>query len=52
MMVVAATAVLLACTKGGDRKDGEEGTGPEPQHAGADTMTLRVVGDAADGTLI
>ena len=49
MMVVAATAVLLACTKGGDRKDGEEGTGPEPQHAGADTMTLRVVGDAADG---
>ena len=52
MMVVAATAVLLACTKGGDRKNGEEGTGPEPQHAGADTMTLRVVGDAADGTLI
>ena len=52
MMVVAATAVLLACTKGGDRKNGEEGTGPEPQHAGADTMTLRVVGDGENGTLI
>lgn len=52
MMVVAATAVLLACTKGGDQKNGEEDAGPEPQHAGADTMTLRVVGDGENGTLI
>ena len=52
MMVVAATAALLACTKGGDKNNGDDGVTPEPQHAGADTMTLRVVGDAADGTLI
>ena len=46
MMVVAATAALLACTKGGDKNNGDDGVTPEPQHAGADTMTLRVVGDA------
>lgn len=53
MMVVAVTAALLACTKGGrDNEDGNDTSNPEPQYAGADTMTLRVVGDAADGTLI
>lgn len=53
MMVVAVTAALLACTKGGhDNEDGNDTPDPEPQYAGADTMTLRVVGDASDGTLI
>ena len=52
MMVVAATAALLACTKGGDKNNGDDGVTPEPQHAGADTMALRVVGDGEDGTLI
>ncbi len=51
MMVVAMTAALLACTKGG-RENENDGVDPEPQHAGADTMTLRVVGDALDGTLV
>ena len=46
MMVVAVTAALLACTKGGrDNEDGNDTPNPEPQYAGADTMTLRVVGD-------
>lgn len=53
MMVVAVTAALLACTKGGhDNEDGNDTPDPEPQYAGADTMTLRVVGDASDGTLV
>lgn len=53
MMVVAVTAALLACTKGGrDNEDGNDTPDPEPQYVGADTMTLRVVGDGADGTLI
>ena len=53
MMVVAVTAALLACTKGGrDNEDGNDTPDPEPQYAGADTMTLRVVGDGEDGTLI
>ncbi len=52
IMVVAATAALLACTKGGDKNNGDDGVTPEPQHAGADTMALRVVGDGEDGTLI
>ena len=52
MMVVAATAALLACTKGGDKNNGDDGVTPEPQHAGADTMALRVVGDGEAGTLI
>ena len=51
MMVVAVTAALLACTKGG-REDENDGVDLEPQHAGADTMTLRVVGDASSGTLV
>ena len=51
MMVVAVTAALLACTKGG-REDENDGVDLEPQHAGADTMTLRVVGDASDGMLV
>ena len=53
MMVVAVTAALLACTKGGhDNEDGNDTPNPEPQYAGADTMTLRVVGDGENGTLI
>ena len=53
MMVVAVTAALLACTKGGrDNEDGNDTSNPEPQYAGADTMTLRVVGDGENGTLI
>lgn len=53
MMVVAVTAALLACTKGGrDNEDGNDMPDPEPQYAGADTMTLRVVGDGENGTLI
>ncbi len=53
MMVVAVTAALLACTKGGrDNEDGNDTPDPEPQYAGADTMTLRVVDDGEDGTLI
>ena len=53
MMVVAVTAALLACTKGGrDNEDGNDTPDPEPQYAGADTMTLRVVGDGENGTLI
>ena len=51
MMLVAMTAALLACTKGG-RENENDGVDLEPQHAGADTMTLRVVGDASDGTLV
>ena len=51
MMLVAVTAAFLACTKGG-REDENDGVDLEPQHAGADTMTLRVVGDASDGTLV
>ena len=51
MMVVAVTAALLACTKDG-RENENDDVEIEPQYAGADTMTLRVVGDAADGTLI
>lgn len=53
MMVVAATAALLACTKGGrDDEKEPDSTDPEQQYAGADTMTLRVVGGGADGTLV
>ena len=53
MMVVAVTAALLACTKGGhDNEDENDTPNPEPQYAGADTMTLRVVGDGENGTLI
>lgn len=53
MMVVAVTAALLACTKGGrDNEDGNDTPDPEPQYVGADTMTLRVVGDGENGTLI
>ena len=53
MMVVAVTAALLACTRGGrDNEDGNDTPNPEPQYAGADTMTLRVVGDGENGTLI
>ena len=53
MLVVAVTAALLACTKSGRNNENEpDSTDPEPQYAGADTMTLRVVGDGADGTLI
>ena len=53
MMVVAVTAALLACTKGGrDNEEGNDMPDPEPQYAGADTMTLRVVGDGENGTLI
>lgn len=53
MMVVAVTAALLACTKGGrDNEGGNDTPDPEPQYAGADTMTLRVVGDGENGTLI
>ena len=51
MLAVALSAALLACAKGG-REMEEDGGGPEPQYAGADTMTLRVVGDGADGTLV
>lgn len=51
MMLVAVTAAFLACTKGG-RENENDGVDLEPQHAGADTMTLRVVGDASDGTLV
>ena len=53
MMVVAVTAALLACTKGGrDNEDENDTPNPEPQYVGADTMTLRVVGDGENGTLI
>ena len=53
MMVDAGTAALLACTKGGrDNEDGNDTPNPEPQYAGAETMTLRVVDDGEDGTLI
>ena len=53
MMVVAVTAALLACTRGGrDNEDGNDTPNPKPQYAGADTMTLRVVGDGENGTLI
>lgn len=53
MMVVAVTAALLACTKGGrDNEEGNDMPDPEPQYAGVDTMTLRVVGDGENGTLI
>ena len=46
-------SALLACTKGGrDNEDGNDTPDPEPQYAGADTMTLRVVGDGENGTLI
>ena len=51
MMIVAVTAALLACTKDG-RENENDSVEMEPQYVGADTMTLRVVGDAADGTLI
>ena len=51
MMVVAVTAALLACTKGG-RENENDDVEIEPQYAGADTMTLRVVDDGEDGTLI
>ena len=51
MMVVAVTAALLACTKDG-RENENDDVEIEPQYAGADTMTLRVVGDASSGTLI
>lgn len=51
MMVVAVTAALLACTKDG-RENENDDVEIGPQYAGADTMTLRVVGDASDGTLI
>ena len=51
MMLVAVTAAFLACTKGG-RENENDGVDLEPQHAGADTMTLRVVGDASSGTLV
>ena len=51
MMVVAVTAALLACTKDG-RENENDDVEIEPQYVGADTMTLRVVGDASDGTLI
>lgn len=53
MMVVAVTAALLACTKGGhDNEDGNDTPDPEPQYAGADTMTLRVVGSGEGGILV
>ena len=53
MMVVAVTAALLACTKGGrDNEDGNDTPDPKPQYVGADTITLRVVGDGENGTLI
>lgn len=52
MMVVAVTAALLACTGGRDNEDGNDTPDPEPQYVGADTITLRVVGDGEDGTLI
>lgn len=51
MMVVAVTAALLACAKDG-RENENDDVEIEPQYAGADTMTLRVVGDASSGTLI
>ncbi len=51
MMVVAVTAALLACTKDG-RENENDDVEIEPQYAGADTMTLRVVDDGEDGTLI
>ena len=36
MMVVAVTAALLACTKGGrDNEDGNDTPDPEPQYVGA-----------------
>ena len=37
---------------GHDNEDGNDTPNPEPQYAGADTMTLRVVGDGENGTLI
>ena len=53
MMVIAVTAALLACTKGGrDNEDGNDTPDPESQYVGADTMTLRVVGDGEGGMLI
>lgn len=51
MMIVAVTAALLACTKDG-RENENDSVEMEPQYVGADTMTLRVVGDASDGTLV
>ena len=51
MMAVAVTAALLACTKDG-RENENDDVEIEPQYAGADTMTLRVVGDVSSGTLV
>ena len=51
MMVVAVTAALLACTKDG-RENENDGVEIEPQYAGADTMTLRVVGSGEGGILV
>ena len=51
MMLVAMTAALLACTKDG-RENENDGVDLEPQHAGADTMTLRVVGSGEGGILV
>lgn len=51
MMVVAVTAALLACTKDG-RENENDDVEIEPQYAGADTMTLRVVGSGEGGILV
>ena len=51
MMIVAVTATLLACTKDG-RENENDSVEMDPQYVGADTMTLRVVGDASDGMLV
>ena len=51
MIIVAVTAALLACTKDG-RENENESVEMDPQYVGADTMTLRVVDDALDGTLV
>ena len=51
MMVVAVTAALLACTKDGRENENDDAE-IEPQYAGADTMTLRVVGSGKGGILV
>ena len=50
MLAVAVTALAISCTK--KAEETPEDTAPAPQNAGADTITLRVVDGAADGTLV
>ncbi len=52
MLAVAATALLLSCTKNAEEETNTDPVRPAQQNVGADTVTLRVVGGSEDGTLI